>query len=64
MKKDFTLGMLVMVISQFFLVAAFYAVQPIAWYLFPIVVFCSHFYMILLGVGYRIAFEGVKVDAS
>lgn len=60
--KDLTLGVLLMVLSQFFLVAVFYVVQPIAWYLFPIVVFCSYAYMILLGVGYKIAFEGVKID--
>ena len=63
-RKDFTFGMLLMVISQFFLVAVFYVVQPIAWYLFPVVVFCSYAYMVLLGIGYKIAFEGVKIDAS
>jgi hypothetical protein len=64
MKKDFTLGMFLMVLSQFFLVAVFYVIQPIAWYLFPVVVFCSHAYMILMGIGYKIAFEGVKINAS
>lgn len=60
--KDLTLGVLLMVISQFFLVAVYYVVQPIAWYLFPIVIFCSYAYMIILSVGYKIAFEGVKID--
>lgn len=63
-KKDFTLGVLLMVISQFFLFAAYYVVAPIAWYVFPVVIFCSYAYMILLGLGYKIAFEGVKIDAS
>lgn len=59
--KDLPLGILLMVISQFFLVAVFYVIQPIAWYLFPVVVFCSYAYMILLGLGYKVAFEGIKV---
>lgn len=60
--KDLTLGVLLIVLSQFFLVAVFYVVQPIAWYLFPVVVFCSYAYMLFMGVGYKIAFEGVKID--
>jgi hypothetical protein len=63
-KKDFVLGILLIVFSQFFLVGASALIAPAHWYILPLVMICSYLYVIVFSLGYKIAFEGVKIDVS
>ena len=62
---DLPLGILLMVISQFFLLGVHFAIiTPYAWYTLLAAVICSVFYWRLFNVGFRVAFLGVEVDAE
>jgi len=63
-KKDFVLGVLLIVFSQFFLVGAYTLIAPTHWYILPLVMICCYLYFIVFNLGYKIAFEGVKIDVS
>jgi hypothetical protein len=62
---DLPMGVLLMVISQFFLVGVHFAiVNPYTWYTLIIAVICSVFYWKLFNTGFRVAFLGIEVDVE
>jgi len=63
-EKDLPLGMLLIVISQFFLAGIDYTLNTNIklWYSLPLVVFSSIVYWRLFTVGWAVAFEGIEID--
>jgi hypothetical protein len=61
---DIPLGILLMVISQFFLVVVYKFMNHQEWYNFVLVVLGSVFYWKFFQTGFRVAFLGVEVDVE
>ena len=62
--KDLPLGILLMVISQFFVVLVHDLIKTNYWYTLPLVLLCSIAYWKFFNVGWRIAFEGINIDVE
>lgn len=61
---DLPMGVLLMVISQFFLVGVIYLIGTSQWYTVISVIVCSVLYWRLFNLGIRVAFLGVEVDVE
>jgi hypothetical protein len=62
---DLPMGILLMVISQFFLVGVHFAIiSPYTWYTLLIAVICSVMYWKIFNVGFKVAFLGIEVDVE
>ena len=59
---DLPMGILLIVISQFFLLGVYNLIQLNQWYSFVGIVFGSVFYWKLFNVGLRVAFFGIEVE--
>ena len=61
--KDLPVGILIMVISNFSLLAVEYIIQlPKTWFSIPLAVVCSVMYWNLFQFGWKIAFGGLEID--
>jgi hypothetical protein len=64
-KKDLPFGILIMVISNFFLVGVEYTLlHPTVWFAMPLILFCSIAYWRIFNIGWEIAFEGIEIDTT
>ena len=61
---DLPMGILLMVISQFFLIGVFQLINTNQWYTIIGIVLCSVFYWRLFNLGFRVAFLGVEVNVE
>ena len=62
--KDLPMGILLMVISQFFLVGVNYLIKTEYWFTLISIVFLSVLYWKFFSVGWRVAFNGIEVDVT
>jgi hypothetical protein len=63
--KDLPMGILIMVVSNFFLLGNHYVIMnPNVWFAMPLIIFCSISYWKIFNIGWEIAFEGVEVDTT
>jgi hypothetical protein len=61
---DLAMGILLMVISQFFLIGVFQLINTDQWYTIVGVVLCSVFYWRFFSLGFRVAFLGVEINVE
>ena len=61
---DLPMGILLMVISQFFLLGVFQFINTNSWYTIVGTVICSVLYWRFFRAGFRIAFLGIEVDVE
>jgi hypothetical protein len=59
---DLPMGILLMVISQFFLIGVYQLMSTTYWYTIIGVVICSVLYWRLFNVGFKVAFLGIEVE--
>jgi hypothetical protein len=61
---DLPLGILLMVISQFFLIGVYQLINTNQWYTIIGIVICSVMYWRLFQVGFRVAFLGIEAKTD
>jgi len=61
---DLPMGVLLMVIAQFFLIGVYYLIGTTQWYTLIAVVLCSVAYWKLFNIGVRVAFFGIEVETE
>jgi hypothetical protein len=61
---DLPLGILLMVISQFFLIGVYQLINTNQWYTIVGIVICSVMYWRLFQVGFRVAFLGIEAKTD
>jgi len=61
---DLPMGILLMVISQFFLLGVFQFINTNSWYTIVGTVICSVLYWRFFQTGFRVAFLGIEVDVE
>jgi hypothetical protein len=62
--KDLPFGILLVVISLFFLYAVNLYITPKVWYDLPVVVALVTIYLKLCNIGCRLAFVGIEIDTK
>lgn len=62
--KDLPMGILLMVISQFFLLGVHYLLKTEYWFTLMLTVFLSVLYWKFFSVGWKVAFQGIEVDVT
>ena len=61
---DLPMGILLMVISQFFLLGVFQFINTNSWYTIVGTVICSVLYWRFFQTGFKVAFLGIEVDVE
>jgi hypothetical protein len=62
--KDFTMGILIMVLSLFPMGIVNFIITPVDWWVLPLVIFLILTFHYLFNLGWQIAFNGIKIDVN
>ena len=62
--KDFTFGILIIVIALFPLSIVNWFITPKEWWVLPFIIILIFTWNFLFALGWKIAFEGIEIDAN